>query len=91
VIASLRLVWYNLVFPRDTVLGPFYIFPFGQLLSTHLNFHFDADDTQIYIHSIPDVNMPVSFLSQCFTEIKEWLSENCLCLNNDKTEVMLIG
>ncbi len=43
------------------------------------------------MHSRPDVNIPVSFLSQCFTEIKKWMSENFLCLNSDKTEVMLIG
>ncbi len=36
------------------------------------------------MHSRPDVNIPVSFLSQCFTEIKKWMSENCLCLNSDK-------
>ena len=35
--------------------------------------------------------MPVSLLSQCFTEIKKWMSENFLCLNSDKIEVMLIG
>ncbi len=35
--------------------------------------------------------MPVSFLSQCFSEIKKWMSGNLLCLNSDKTEVMLIG
>ena len=33
----------------------------------------------------------MSLLSQCFTEIKKWMSENFLCLNGDKTEVMLIG
>ncbi|KAI5618450.1 hypothetical protein C0J50_22038, partial [Silurus asotus] len=42
------------------LLFSIYIYPFGQLLrSLGLNYHFYADDTKIYIHSKPDVNMPV--------------------------------
>ncbi len=69
-----------------------YIFPLGQLLrSLGLKCHFYADDTQIDIHSKPDDIVPVNFLPQYISKIKEWMSQNFLCLNSEKTEIMLIG
>ncbi len=43
------------------------------------------------MHSRPGQNLDVPFLTHCISEIKIWMSENFLCLNNDKTEVLLIG
>ncbi len=69
-----------------------YIFPLGQLLrSLGLKFHFYADDTQIYIHTKPGDTTAIGFLEHSIAEIKKWMSQNFLCLNSDKTEVMLIG
>ncbi len=35
--------------------------------------------------------MNVSHLSHCTSEIKLWMSDNFLCLNSSKTDVMLLG
>ncbi len=74
------------------LLFSMYIFPLGQLLrSLGLKFHFYADDTQIYIHTKPGDTTAIGFLEHSIAEIKKWMSQNFLCLNSDKTEVMLIG
>ncbi len=52
--------------------------------STHLLKRFSTD---IYT----DDTVSVDFLSTCISKIKEWMSQNFLCLNSEKTEVMLIG
>ncbi len=82
--------------PQGSILSPLlfsmYIFPLGQLLrSLGLNFHFYADDTQIYIHTKPGDTTAIGFLEHSIAEIKKWMSQDFLCLNSDKTEVMLIG
>ena len=35
--------------------------------------------------------MPVNFLSECISKMKEWMTDNFLCLNSEKTEIMLVG
>ena len=61
------------------------------LQSLNLNYHFYADDTQIYIHTRPGQQVNVGHLSNCIVEIKIWMSNNFLSLNGSKTEVMLLG
>ena len=56
-----------------------------------LDYHFYADDTQLYI-SFKDCDVDVSRLRVeiCLSDICHWMDVNELKLNHDKTEIMLI-
>ena len=54
--------------------------------------HLYADDTQIYFSfDIHSKDPDLSDIRNCFQEIKMWMSQNFLKLNEDKTEVIEIG
>ncbi|MBN3312613.1 ZN180 protein, partial [Atractosteus spatula] len=46
-----------------------------------LSYHYYADYTQIYIHTKPDTDVAVSFLSNYISDIKTRMTENFLYLN----------
>ena len=53
-----------------------------------------ADDTQVYLSVNPvqqNVAVAVQRMETCFDEIRLWMSQNHLKLNNDKTEFIIIG
>ena len=58
-------------------------------------FHFYADDTQIYLSfkstSETYKEWSVASIEACVRDINEWMLCNKLKLNNDKTEVLVIG
>ena len=85
--------------PRGSVLGPIlltmYTTPFGNIFRKHgLNFHLYADDTQLYISFQPGVSVSketaISCLEACIKDIKIWMTNNLLKLNDDKTELIVI-
>ena len=49
------------------------------------------DDTQLYIAVSPDDTGPLDALFNCILDIKSWMAANFLQLNQDKTEVLVIG
>lgn len=82
--------------PQGSILGPIlfslYMLPLGAIIRKfNIDFHFYADDTQIYIAVTPKNLQPVDDLLHCLSDINLWMAQIFLQLNQDKTEVLVIG
>ena len=72
--------------PQGSALG------LAEIVRSHgLDYHFYADDTQLYI-SFKDCDVDVARLrvENCVADICHWVEVNELKLNHYKTEIMLI-
>ena len=84
--------------PQGSVLGPnlyedYSALPVGEIFRKHgIEFHIYADDTQAYLPFNPgEENLAVQKLELCLQEIRYWMAQNWLKLNDAKTEFILFG
>ena len=82
--------------PQGSVLGPIlyllHTSPLSDIIRRHyINFHFYADDGQIYFSLDSVSSVTTTKIEACLQDSGTWMSLNKLKLNDDWTELLVIG
>ena len=84
-------------FPQGSVLGP-YMYPIYtadlfEIEEGHgVGIHMYADDTQIYMSCNPENSQrTLTKLEAMINEVRQWMAQNHLKLNDSKTEFLKLG
>lgn len=66
--------------------------PFGSICwKYNIGYHCYADDAQLYLPLKTDDVYELNDLMNCLYEIKLWMAQNFLQLNEAKTECLIVG
>lgn len=82
--------------PQGSILGPLlfniYMLPLAQIMEHHnISCHTYADDTQLYISVSSHDYSPLLSLTNCIHQINQWMCQNFIQLNAEKTGVIIFG
>ncbi len=76
--------------PRSSVIFIIHVATWYIIRKYGIHFHCYADDTQLYISTRPEETSKLSKLTECVKNVKDWMTNNFLLLDSDKTEILLI-
>ena len=86
--------------PQGSCLGPLlfvvYASKLFEIIQAHLpDAHCFADDTQLYLSFKPnsptDQEVAVCAMERCISDLRKWMHQDKLKINDDKTEFLIIG
>ena len=72
-----------------------YVSPFGCIMRRHgVSYHMYVDDSQVYItfkaDDLEDLEVARGILEQCIVDVNNWMLQNSLKLNQDKSELIIM-
>ena len=85
--------------PQGSCLGPLlfvlYVSKLFEIVEHHLpDVHAYADDSQLYVSFKPDLenqSAAIEAMQKCISDVRRWMLADRLKLNDDKTEIVIIG